>query len=119
MAEEDGWCKHFDKQNRACTIYNDRPRFCRVEVETFGDMYGVEPADMDSFCVSCCREQIGDVHGESSAELNTFNAVVAALESGECPAPQDMECNFSPGEGTTQGSAGRGGTDQIRDWGLG
>lgn len=63
MAAEDGWCKHFDKDKRACTVYEDRPRFCRVETETFGDMYGVDPEDMDDFCSSCCKEQIGDVYG--------------------------------------------------------
>ena len=63
MSADDGWCKHFDKEERACTIYEDRPRFCRVETETFGDMYGVEPEDMDDFCSACCREQIGDVYG--------------------------------------------------------
>lgn len=63
MANDDGWCKHFDKENRACTIYTDRPRFCRVEKETFGSMYGVEPEDMDDFCSACCNEQITDVYG--------------------------------------------------------
>ena len=63
MANEDGWCKHFDKESRACTIYSERPRFCRVETETFGSMYGVDPEDMDDFCSACCHEQIGDVYG--------------------------------------------------------
>lgn len=63
MADDDGWCRHFDKKNRACTIYNDRPRFCRVETETFGSMYGVDPEDMDDFCSACCHEQINDVYG--------------------------------------------------------
>lgn len=63
MANEDGWCKHFDKENRACSIYPDRPRFCRVETETFGSMYGVDPEDMDDFCAACCHEQISDVYG--------------------------------------------------------
>lgn len=63
MANDDGWCKHFDKENRACTIYKDRPRFCRVETETFGSMYGVDPEDMDDFCSACCHEQINDVYG--------------------------------------------------------
>lgn len=63
MSADDGWCQHFDKEERACTIYEDRPRFCRVETETFGDMYGVDPEDMDDFCSACCSEQIGDVYG--------------------------------------------------------
>lgn len=63
MAADDGWCRHFDKKNKLCTIYEDRPRFCRVETETFGDIYGVDPEDMDEFCSSCCSEHIGDVYG--------------------------------------------------------
>lgn len=63
MANDDGWCKHYDKDNRACTIYTDRPRFCRVETDTFGSMYGVDPEDMDDFCSACCNEQITDVYG--------------------------------------------------------
>eukprot|EP00953_Heterococcus_sp_UTEX-ZZ885_P000399 744-Heterococcus_DN1.PRE.3 len=30
MVADDGWCKHYDKTNRACTIYEDRPYFCKV-----------------------------------------------------------------------------------------
>lgn len=27
----DGVCRHFDVQSNLCTIYHDRPLFCRVE----------------------------------------------------------------------------------------
>lgn len=59
----DGWCKHYDKERRACRIYEERPRFCRVEIETFGEMYGLEPEDMDDFCSSCCKGLITHVYG--------------------------------------------------------
>lgn len=63
MTLENGWCKHFDQENRACTIFEDRPRFCRVETDTFGDMYGIDSGDMDEFCTACCKDQIGLVYG--------------------------------------------------------
>ncbi|CAM9682897.1 unnamed protein product [Scytosiphon promiscuus] len=109
MAEDDGWCKHFDKENRACTIYNDRPRFCRVETETFGSMYGVEAEDMDDFCSACCNEQISDVYGAKSKEMRAFNKALAALERGERPDP---ELNAFGGDLRGHGER------QIRDWGL-
>ncbi|CAM9287074.1 unnamed protein product [Pylaiella littoralis] len=109
MANDDGWCKHFDKENRACTIYTERPRFCRVETETFGSMYGVDPEDMDDFCSACCNEQITDVYGAQSKELRVFNEALAALERGERPKPE-----LSAFGGDLRG-AGEG---QVRDWGL-
>eukprot|EP00903_Cladosiphon_okamuranus_P010568 g9993.t2 len=109
MANEDGWCKHFDKKDRACTIYKDRPRFCRVETETFGSMYGVDPEDMDDFCSACCHEQIGDVYGSESKEMRVFNEALAALERGERPKP---DLSAFGGDLRGQGEA------QIRDWGL-
>ncbi|CAM9904889.1 unnamed protein product [Ectocarpus sp. 4 AP-2014] len=109
MTGGDGWCKHFDKESRACTVYSDRPRFCRVETETFGSMYGVEPEDMDDFCSSCCNEQISDVYGAESKELRVFNEALAALERGERPKP-----DLSAFGGDLRGQ----GEGQIRDWGL-
>ncbi|CAM9307191.1 unnamed protein product, partial [Ectocarpus fasciculatus] len=109
MTGDDGWCKHFDKESRACTVYSDRPRFCRVETETFGSMYGVEPEDMDDFCSSCCNEQISDVYGAESKELRIFNEALAALERGERPKPE-----LSAFGGDLRGQ----GEGQIRDWGL-
>jgi Fe-S-cluster containining protein len=47
MVGADGWCIHYDKPSRSCTIHNERPRFCRVEPETFKDLYGIEEKDMD------------------------------------------------------------------------
>lgn len=30
MVGEDGWCINYDREARACSIYNERPDFCRV-----------------------------------------------------------------------------------------
>ncbi|CAM9452788.1 unnamed protein product [Choristocarpus tenellus] len=116
MAQEDGWCKHFDRNSRSCTIYEDRPRFCRVEAETFGDMYGVDPLEMDSFCSSCCRENIGDVHGISSPEMKAFNSVIASLERGERPIPEYLPFGQQPGTVISSGdtAAVGDGRKQIR-----
>jgi hypothetical protein len=74
-------CVHYDKAARACSIFADRPWFCRVEAETFERMYGVGPQEMDKFCTGCCREQIGDVYGAGSEEMLTFNTAIKALKA--------------------------------------
>jgi len=88
MTGDDGWCVHYDKTARACTVFEDRPWFCRVEGETFGKMYGVTPPEMDKFCTSCCREQIADVYGTVSTEMTTFNLAIKHLK-GANTAPDD------------------------------
>ena len=35
---------------------------------------------MSDFCAFCCREQIGDVYGEDSREMNDFEDVIFYLE---------------------------------------
>ena len=35
---------------------------------------------MSDFCAFCCREQIGDVYGEESIEMNNFEEIIAYLE---------------------------------------
>ena len=35
MVGENGWCINYDHDMRKCTIYEDRPSFCRVKPETF------------------------------------------------------------------------------------
>lgn len=86
MTGDDGWCVRYDKTARACTVFEDRPWFCRVEGETFGKMYGVTPPEMDKFCTSCCREQIGDVYGALSKEMTTFNLAIKHLKGAATAA---------------------------------
>jgi Fe-S-cluster containining protein len=76
MVGEGGWCINFDRQTRQCKIYETRPRFCRVEVDTFKDMYGIEPEEMEEFAIACCEEQIADVYGEDSQEWHNFATAV-------------------------------------------
>ena len=49
MIGPDDWCKHFDKENRLCTIYENRPEFCRVDKQNFKKMFDI---DEDEFSVS-------------------------------------------------------------------
>lgn len=72
----DGWCIHFDPEHRECRIYPDRPSFCRVETESFGRMFGVEPEELNDFAIECCRQQIEGVYGDRSLELMRFNRAV-------------------------------------------
>lgn len=81
MVGADGWCRHFDTTSRSCTIYDTRPRFCRVSPETFKDLYDVEPEDMDEFSTDCCVYHISLVYGEDSSELQRFERAVGIPES--------------------------------------
>ncbi|CAM9447061.1 unnamed protein product [Chrysoparadoxa australica] len=104
LVGSDGWCMHYDKTARACTIYEDRPQFCRVKPEVFESQFGVPPEDMESFCSDCCREHITDVYGETSGEMKAFNSAISKLEGGATPLPEDP---FDQ----------RPRKDQIEDWG--
>ncbi|KAL0333320.1 UNVERIFIED_CONTAM: hypothetical protein Sangu_1488200 [Sesamum angustifolium] len=42
LVGEDGWCIHYDKSSRKCSIYAERPYFCRVEPEIFNTLYGID-----------------------------------------------------------------------------
>lgn len=72
LVGEGGWCIHFDPLSRQCRIYDRRPRFCRVEAETFEQMYGIEPEELNDFAIDCCRQQIDGVYGPHSLELARF-----------------------------------------------
>lgn len=76
MVGEDGWCIHYDLINRECQIYADRPRFCRVEPETFHEMYGIEPDELSDFAIECCQQQIESIYGDRSLEMLRFNREV-------------------------------------------
>ncbi len=76
LVAPDGWCIHYDRVKRECTIYEHRPYFCRVEAEVFEDLYGVPPAELDDFAIECCREHIGDIYGDNSPEMARFEQAV-------------------------------------------
>lgn len=76
MVGEGGWCVNFDHDKRECRIYEDRPRFCRVDAEVFEDMFGVAPQELNDFAIDCCRQQIEGVYGDSSLEMLRFDQEV-------------------------------------------
>ncbi|MBW4521292.1 MAG: YkgJ family cysteine cluster protein [Scytolyngbya sp. HA4215-MV1] len=73
LVGEDGWCVHFDQDSRECGIYAHRPQFCRVQADTFGEMYGIEPEELNDFAIECCRQQIEGVYGDLSLEMLRFD----------------------------------------------
>ncbi len=76
MVGEDGWCINFEKTNRECRIYPDRPRFCRVQPDIFYDLYGINPEELNDFAIDCCDQQIEGVYGDRSLEMIRFNQQV-------------------------------------------
>lgn len=76
MVGPDGWCVHYDHAARQCTIYADRPRFCRVQADVFGDLFGIAPEELNDFAIDCCRQQIEAVYGDRSLEMLRFDREV-------------------------------------------
>jgi len=107
MVGEDDWCINFDQEARKCKIYETRPSFCQVSLPTFQAMYGIKESEFVDFCGFCCREQITDVYGEDSAEMDSFEDVLIDLSIDEERAQQDNEGDKASRDGAT--SAGGGG----------
>ena len=71
-----GWCIHFDGDTRQCRIYERRPRFCCVQLDTFEQMYGIAPEEFNDFAIDCCHQQIRSVYGKNSSEMNCYRQEV-------------------------------------------
>jgi hypothetical protein len=80
LVGEDGWCIHYNASDRACTIYDHRPDFCRVTPATFEAMFGIAPEDFNEFAIDCCQQHIGDLYGEDSPEMERFERAVGVVE---------------------------------------
>lgn len=76
MVGDDGWCVNFDHESRECRIYEKRPRFCRVTTESFEEMFGIEPDELNDFAIDCCRQQIEAVYGDRSLEMLRFDRAI-------------------------------------------
>jgi uncharacterized protein len=72
MVGEDGWCINYDHDDRQCQIYEQRPRFCRVQPDNFKSMFGIEPVEFNQFAIACCQQQISGVYGAQSLELEHY-----------------------------------------------
>jgi uncharacterized protein len=77
MVGENGWCINYDHDQRKCQIYEQRPRFCRVQPDTFKSMFGIESAEFNEFAIACCEDQITGVYGEESPELEHYYQAIA------------------------------------------
>ncbi|KAK7345633.1 hypothetical protein VNO77_16241 [Canavalia gladiata] len=69
----DGWCIHYEKSTRKCSIYSERPYFCRAEPEVFKSLFGVEEKKFQKEACSFCRDTIKALYGPNSKELCNFN----------------------------------------------
>ncbi|EEF37186.1 uncharacterized protein LOC8283861 [Ricinus communis] len=72
----DGWCVHYDKSTRKCSIYSERPYFCRVEAPVFLKLYGIPQKKFNKEACSSCRDTIKAIYGPNSMELDNFNRSV-------------------------------------------
>lgn len=73
MIGTDGWCRWFDSEERSCSKYETRPRFCRATPEVFKDLYNVDKEDFDEFAISCCEFHIANTFGEESHEVERYD----------------------------------------------
>ncbi|KAG8097393.1 hypothetical protein GUJ93_ZPchr0013g35860 [Zizania palustris] len=92
MIGTDGWCTKYDKSTRTCTIYQERPIFCRVEPKVFEEYFGVpsRPSTFDREACSACVDTIKMVYGEDSVELTNFKCVIRE-ESKEHEASKNQD----------------------------
>ena len=70
MTKKDGWCKHLDKKNMKCRIYEKRPHFCKVN--QFSNNFKEYKKKGDNFLIDCCKEHISFIYGKKSEEMNRF-----------------------------------------------
>ncbi|HBQ98880.1 MULTISPECIES: YkgJ family cysteine cluster protein [unclassified Roseofilum] len=82
LVAPDGWCIHFDHLTKECTIYPDRPQFCRVQPDVYERMFGIDAQELNDFAIECCEQQIEGVYGDRSLELLRFRREVG-LETQE------------------------------------
>ena len=71
MVGADGWCIHYNSGARSCTIYSERPDFCRVS--ELGTLFDVPSDDLDPFAIACCKQQIRTTYGGRSGVMRRFN----------------------------------------------
>ncbi|XP_078162238.1 zinc/iron-chelating domain protein [Carex rostrata] len=68
----DGWCIHYESDTRRCSIYNERPVFCRVEQEVFEKLYGIKSWRFNQEACTACIDTIKAVYGTGTQELKNF-----------------------------------------------
>ena len=79
LVGEEGWCINFEQETRKCLIYEQRPRFCRVQPDSFQEMYDIDPSEFNDFAIECCRQQIEGVYGGKSTEMKHYNREITQI----------------------------------------
>ena len=74
MTRSDGWCKHFDKSNKKCMIYESRPHFCRVN--EFSKSFKGYLKNGDKFLIDCCKQHISSIYGRKSTQMKAYKAAI-------------------------------------------
>lgn len=72
----DGWCIHYEHATRTCSIYADRPSFCRVKPDVFEKLYGIPERRFNKEACSFCKDTITAIYGSNSEELKNFNRTI-------------------------------------------
>ena len=72
MVETDGWCRYYNKENRKCTIYNERPDFCNVA--NMSRIFDISDYNLDNFAINCCKQHIRHVYGGRSKVMRKFKS---------------------------------------------
>ncbi len=70
MVGPDGWCKFYEKSLKICTIYNQRPSFCKVK--NISSTFDLSTEDTNEFTIRCCKEHIKDIYGPRSKVMKKF-----------------------------------------------
>ena len=76
MSTKDGWCKYLDKKNMTCSIYENRPHFCRVN--KFSKNFIEYLKNGDEFLINCCKQHIGSIYGRRSEKMKEFNKKIVS-----------------------------------------
>jgi Fe-S-cluster containining protein len=76
MVGPDGWCIHYDTGSQRCTIYEERPDFCRVS--GLGRLFDVPDDQFDAFAITCCQQQIRSTYGGRSGVMRRFKRAQTA-----------------------------------------
>tara|TARA_Y100000589_G_scaffold15423_1_gene12590 strand:+ start:11605 stop:11958 length:354 start_codon:yes stop_codon:yes gene_type:complete len=75
MTTTDGWCKYLDKSKMSCTIYENRPHFCRVNL--FSIKFSEYRKNGDEFLINCCKDHINSIYGRKSQVMKNFNKEIS------------------------------------------
>ena len=76
MISKDGWCKHLDRKNKKCNIYEKRPHFCRVN--EFSKGFKEYEKLGDKFLINCCKQHIKSNYGIKSAQMKNIKLAKSA-----------------------------------------